>query len=267
MPTIVALVKTVPDTWSTKSLRDDARLDRDSVDVIIDEINEFSLELALRVREEAAKAGTDYQVIALSMGPAHHEEALRKAIAMGADDAVHITDEALGGSDALGTAFALHSAVETIDDVQLIVGGNYSSDGSTGTVPGLLAEFQEIPALTAVHELKVEAGMVTAAREDNRGSWQLEADLPALVTVTDKAASPRFPKFKGLRQAKKHEIKTVDISGIELDADMVGADNATTRVLSHNQRPPRTAGEVIDSGSPEEQARKIADYLAKNNLI
>lgn len=267
MPTIVALVKTVPDTWSTKTLRDDARLDRESVAVIIDEINEFSLEQALRVREDGAKAGVDYQVVALSMGPAHHEEALRKAIAMGADDAVHITDDALGGSDALGTAFALHSALETIDDVALIIGGNYSSDGSTGTVPGLLAEFQEIPALTAVHELKVSGDTVSATREDNRGTWQLEANLPALVTVTDKADSPRFPKFKGLRQAKKHEMKTVDVAGIELDADMVGAANATSRVLSHNQRPARTAGTVIDSGSPEEQARKIADYLAENNLI
>lgn len=267
MPTIVVLVKTVPDTWSTKTLRDDARLDRESVDVIIDEINEFSVEQALRVREEAVKQGSEYQVIALSMGPAHHEDALRKAIAMGVDDAVHITDEALAGSDVLGTAFALHSALETIDDVQLVIGGNYSSDGSTGTVPGLLAEFQEIPALTAVHSLSVDEDTVSAVREDNRGTWQLEAKLPALVTVTDKADSPRFPKFKGLRQAKKHEMKTVDIAGIGLDADMVGAANATTNVISHNQRPTRSAGVMIDSGSPEEQARKIADYLAENNLI
>ena len=267
MPTIVVLVKTVPDTWSTKTLRDDARLDRESVDVIIDEINEFSVEQALGIREEAGKQGTEYQVVALSMGPAHHEDALRKAIAMGADDAVHVSDEALGGSDALETAFALHCALESIDDVQLIIGGNYSSDGSTGTVPGLVAEFQEIPALTAVHELTVDGGTVSATREDNRGTWQLSANLPALVTVTDKSASPRFPKFKGLRKAKKHEITTVDIAGIGLDADMVGSENATTRVLEHKKRPLRTAGAVIDSGSPEEQARKIVDYLAENNLI
>ena len=107
MPAIVALVKHVPDTWSTKSLEEDHTLDRTSVDNVIDEVNEYSVEQALRIKE----ANPDFRVVAVTMGPAGADEALRKALAMGADDAVHVLDDALSGADALSTAWTLNAAI------------------------------------------------------------------------------------------------------------------------------------------------------------
>ena len=263
MPTVVALVKHVPDTWSKKTLEADHTLDRSSVDNVIDEVNEFSVEQALKARE----ANPDFRVVALSVGPAGAEDALRKALAMGADDAVLVTDDALAGSDALGTAWAISNAIKTIDDVQLITMGTEASDSQTGLLAGLLAEYAQLPALTSLKSMSVGGGIVRGVREDSRGTWELEAPLPAIVAVTDKADRPRFPNFKGLMAARKADITTYDLAAIGVDPAQVGLAAATTQVSAAAQRPPRTAGEIIDSGSATEKAEKIVEYLASKNLI
>lgn len=266
MPSIVVLVKHVPDTWSTKSLEADHTLDRANVDSIIDEINEYAVEQALRIKEAEAAAG--YQVIAVTMGPESADEALRKALSMGADDALRLSDPALAGSDAIGTAWALSNLLTTIDDVQLILTGQASSDGETGLLPGLLAEYRQLPALTGVDAVSVADGVATATRNSARGTHQLEAPLPALVSVTDKAEKPRFPNFKKMRAAKAHEITVHDLAGVGVDPAQVGLAHAATAVQSVTARPPRTAGEVIQGGAdPQAAARQIADFLAAKNLL
>lgn len=260
MPTIVALVKHVPDTWSTKSLEDDHTLDRTSVDNIIDEINEYSVEQALRLRDE--NPDENYRVVALTMGPAQADEALRKALAMGADDAVLVSDDALAGADALSTAWTLNAAINTLEDVQLITLGNEASDASTGTLAGLLAEYRQLPALTELHQVELSGGTVKGSREDARGTWELEAALPAIISVTDKADKPRFPNFKGLMAAKKAEITTLNVADLGIEAIA-----PTTTVTESSKRPPRTAGEVISEPQPQDAAKKIADFLAAKNLI
>ncbi|MCG7242109.1 electron transfer flavoprotein subunit beta/FixA family protein [Corynebacterium sp. ACRPS] len=260
MPTIVALVKHVPDTWSTKSLEDDHTLDRTSVDNIIDEINEYSVEQALRLRDE--NPDENYRVVALTMGPAQADEALRKALAMGADDAVLVSDDALAGADALSTAWTLNAAINTLEDVQLITLGNEASDASTGTLAGLLAEYRQLPALTELQQVELSGGAVKGSREDARGTWVLEAALPAIISVTDKADKPRFPNFKGLMAAKKAEITTLSVADLGIDAIA-----PTTTVTESSKRPPRTAGEVISEPQPQGAAKKIADFLAAKNLI
>lgn len=264
MATIVVLVKNVPDTWSTKTLEDDHTLDRTNVDSVIDEINEYAVEAALRIKEAEPER---FRVVAASMGPAGADEALRKALAMGADDAVLLTDDALAGSDAVATAWAMTNALNTIDDLALIVAGNQSSDGATGTLAGLLSEYRQIPALTQVGEVNLNGDTVSATREDDRGTWQIEAQLPAIVTVTEKGSSPRFPNFKGLQAAKKHEIAQLTLGSIGVDAGQVGLNSSATVVRSAEEVPARTAGELIESGSPEEIAAQIADKLAAKNLI
>lgn len=260
MPTIVALVKHVPDTWSTKSLEDDHTLDRTSVDNIIDEINEYSVEQALRLRDD--NPDENYHVVALTMGPAQADEALRKALAMGADDAVLVSDDALAGADALSTAWTLNAAINTLEDVQLITLGNEASDASTGTLAGLLAEYRQLPALTELHQVELSGGAVKGSREDARGTWELEAALPAIISVTDKADKPRFPNFKGLMAAKKAEITTLSVADLGIEAIA-----PTTTVTESSKRPPRTAGEVISEPQPQDAAKKIADFLAAKNLI
>lgn len=265
MPTIVALVKNVPDTWSTRTLAADFTLDRENVDNVIDEINEFAMEQALRLRDDNPDAG--WRVVALTAGPAGSDEALRKALAMGADDAVHLQDETLAGSDVIGTAWALHNAINTIEDVQLIVTGAASSDGSMGALPGILAEYRQQPALTSLSSASVQGAEITATRETNLGVYELKANLPAVLSVGDKADKPRFPNFKGLKAAKKAEITTLDLAAIGVQPQQVGLDNAATMVRAAEDRPARTGGDVIHATDPGEAAGRIADYLAEKNLI
>ena len=259
MPVIVVLVKSVPDTWSTKSLTEDFTLDRVGADSVIDEINEFAVEQALRLRE----AHDGYEVVAVSAGT---EEALRKALAMGVDRAVLLKDDALAGSDALGTAWALSNLINTIEDVALIVTGSASSDGAMGVIPGLLSEYRQQPALTFVRSVSLDGSVVRAIRETNDGDSHIEAPLPAIVSVTDKADKPRFPNFKGIMAAKKAEITTVDLAGIGVAPEQVGLAHAATAVTAAAQRPARQQGEMV-RGDAAAAAAAIVDFLANENLI
>ena len=133
---IVVLVKQVPDTWSERKLRDsDHTLDRESADAVLDEINERAVEEALLIKE--AQGG---EVTVAAMGPDRATDAIRKALSMGADKAIHLSDEALHGSDAVQTARALSKAIGTVDSVDLIIAGNEATDGRVGAVPAMLAE-------------------------------------------------------------------------------------------------------------------------------
>lgn len=260
MPTIVVLVKNVPDTWSTKTLNPDFTLHREGVDEIIDEINEYAVEQALQIKE----AHEGFKVVALSVGPERAETALRKALAMGADHAVLVTDPALKGSDALGTAWTLTNAINTIEDVQLIIMGNASSDGSTGALPGMIAEYRQLPALTNVRQIAVQGTEITAIRESHEGEYHIQSTLPAVVSVTEKSGKPRFPNFKGLMAAKKAEIRHLALSDIGVAAEQVGLAHAATAVQSAETRPERTQGEII-RGS--DSAARIIEFLAAQKLI
>ena len=264
VPAIVVLVKNVPDTWSTRTLNPDFTLNREGVDEVIDEVNEFAVEQALRLRDENPDAG--YSVVALSAGPEPAEEALRKALAMGADSAVLLHDAALAGSDILGTAWALTNALNTIPDVALVVAGSASSDGAMGALPGILSEYRQQPALTSLKKVALEGGIVKAVRETNDGDYEIEAPLPAIISVTDKADKPRFPNFKGIMAAKKAEITRLDLASIGVAAEQVGLAHAATAVTAASPRPARAGGEVI-RGTASDVAAKIADFIAAEKLI
>lgn len=259
MPVIVVLVKSVPDTWSTKSLKDDFTLDRASADSVIDEINEFAVEQALRLRD----AQEGYEVVAASAGT---DEALRKALAMGADRAILLQDEALAGSDALGTAWALSNLINTLGEVALIVTGSASSDGAMGVIPGLLSEYRQQPALTFCKSITLDGGTVRAVRETHDGDFHIEATLPAIVSVTDKADKPRFPNFKGIMAAKKADIPTYDLAGIGVSPEQVGLNHAATAVTGATKRPARQQGEILRTDAAA-SAAAIVDFLANENLI
>lgn len=262
MGTIVVLVKNVPDTWSAKQLLPTMTLDRETVDNVLDEINEFAVEQALRLRDDNPDAGL--RVVALTMGPEKAEEAVRKAIAMGADDGVHLVDEQLEGSDVLATAWALTSAINTLDDVQLIVAGNASSDGHAGVIPGLIAEYRGIPALTNLHDVSVQGQMVQATRQDAHGVYQLESPLPAVLSVTEQSGKPRFPNFKGLMAAKKHQITKLDLAQIGVQPAQVGGAHAATAVLSAQSRPARAGGEILRG---ETAIHRVVELIAGENLL
>jgi electron transfer flavoprotein beta subunit len=258
---IVVLVKQVPDTYSERKLRDaDGALDRDASDAVLDEINERAVEEALQLKE--AHGGT---VTVLAMGPQRATEAIRKALSMGADAAVHVSDEALAGSDAVGTARALAAAVRTVGDVDLVLAGNEASDGRSAAVPAMVAEVLELPALTHARTVAVEGTELTVRRETDDGVVVLRANLPAVVSVNEKINEPRYPSFKGIMAAKKKKVTTLSVGDLGIDPATVGAAGALTAVTAVAPKPPKAAGEkVVDDG---DGATRVAAFLAAQKLV
>jgi electron transfer flavoprotein beta subunit len=258
---IVVLVKQVPDTYSERKLRSDGTLDRDATDAVLDEINERAVEAALQLKE----AHDGSEVTVLTMGPDRSTDAIRKALSMGADKAVHLSDEALAGSDAVQTARALAKAIGTVDGVDLVVAGNEASDGRTAAVPAMVADVLGLPALTHAREITVEGSSVTVRRETDDGITTLTAELPAVVSVGEKINEPRYPSFKGIMAAKKKPVATLGLADAGIDASQVGLAAALTSVTSSQPKPPKSAGEkVTDEG---DGGQKIAGYLVSQKLI
>jgi electron transfer flavoprotein beta subunit len=266
MTNIVVLIKQVPDTWSERKLTDgDFTLDREAADVVLDEINERAVEEALLIREKEAAAGIEGSVTLLTAGPQRATEAIRKALSMGADKAVHVLDDGMHGSDVIQTGWALARALGTIEGTELVIAGNESTDGVGGAVPAIIAEYLGLPQLTHLRKLLVEGGKVTGERETDDGLFTLEASLPAVVSVNEKINEPRFPSFKGIMAAKKKEVTTLTLAEIGVGADEVGLANAGSAVLASNPKPPKTAGEkVADEG---DGGTKVAGYLIAEKLI
>ncbi len=258
---IVVLVKQVPDTYGERKLNEsDHTLDRESSDAVIDEINERAVEAALQLKE--AHEG---EVTVVCMGPDTATEAIRKALSMGADKAVHLSDPALHGSCAVQTARALAKVVGTVDGVDLVLAGNEASDGGTAAVPAMVADVLGLPSLTHAHEITVEGGTISVRRETDDGITHLTAELPAVVSVGEKINEPRYPSFKGIMAAKKKPVTALSLADAGIDASEVGLANALSTVTGAAAKPPKTGGEkVVDEG---DGGTKIAEYLAGQKLI
>ena len=258
---IVVLIKQVPDTWSERKLSEsDFTLDRDSADAVLDEINERAVEAALQLQE--AHGG---EVTVVCMGPERATEAIRKALSMGADKAVHLSDTALHGSCAVQTARALAKVIGTVGEFDLVIAGDESTDGSSGAVPAMLAELLELPQLTRARKLQVDGETITIERETDDGISTVTASLPAVVSVNEKINDPRYPSFKGIMAAKKKPVSTLTLADAGIDASEVGLANAMSTVLDVAPRPPRTAGQkVADEGNG---GVRIAEYLVAQKLV
>ena len=184
---------------------------------------------------------------------------------MGADAAVHVSDEALAGADALGTARALAAAIGTVDGVDLVLAGNEASDGGSAAVPAMVAELLGLPALTHARQVTVEDGTLTVRRETDDGAVVLRAALPAVVSVGEKINEPRYPSFKGIMAAKKKPVTTLTVGDLGLDPAGVGAAGALTTVTAVAPRPPKSAGEkVVDDG---DGGTKVAAFLVAHKLV
>jgi electron transfer flavoprotein beta subunit len=258
---IVVLVKQVPDTWSERKLTDsDHTLDRESADAVLDEINERAVEEALLIKE--AHGG---EVTVVCMGPERASEAIRKALSMGADKAVHLSDAALHGSDAVATAKALAKVVGSIEGVDLVLAGDEATDGRTGAVPAMVAEVLGLAQLTYARSVAIDGSTVRVQRETDAGVVDVQASLPAVVSVTEKINEPRYPSFKGIMAAKKKPVRVLSLADAGIDAAEVGGAHAGSTVVSSAPKPPKQAGvRVADEGSGGVQ---IVEYLAGEKLV
>lgn len=249
-------MKQVPDTFGERRLDvSTGVVDRDASEPVVDEINERALEAALTQKD----ADKSVEVVALSMGPASATDALRKALAMGADRAIHVLDDSLAGADIARTVAVLAAALQR-ESFDLVVAGNESTDGRGGVVVSALAEALGVAALTSVSELTVSGGTVSGERATEYGTVSVRAELPAVVSVTERSPEGRFPNFRGIMSAKKKPLAVLSVAEL-------GVEPASVRstIVSAAERPARSAGvKVTDDGSA---AIQLADFLATNRLI
>jgi electron transfer flavoprotein beta subunit len=256
---IVVCVKQVVDTEAEKRLDPGTWcLDR-SVNSILNPYDEYAVEEALLIKEVAGG-----QVTVLCMGPDDATDAVRKALAMGADEAVLVSDPALAGSDAQATATVLAAAVKTVA-CDLMLFGCRSTDGETGAVPAAVAELLGLPLLSSLSKVEVDGASLRVHRETDEGYVAYVCPTPAIVSVVKGINEPRYPSMKGIMTAKKKPVASKDLAGLGVDATGVGLAGAKTRVLSATVPPPRTAGvKVEDDGSG---AQQIADFLTSGKLV
>ncbi|KQO04243.1 electron transfer flavoprotein subunit beta [Arthrobacter sp. Leaf234] len=265
---IAVLVKHVPDAQFDRHISGDD-LTTVRSESILSELDEYALEAALELVETHGGPASGHRVTAITMGPAGAVAAVKKSLQIGADDGVHLTDEALGGSDASATSKALAALLRHVGPFDLILTGMASTDGETSLVPAQLAERLALPQVTFAASLDLtpgEDGWKLAARRDNDTFAEtIEAPLPALVSVTDQINDPRYPNFKGIMAAKKKQIQVLSLTDIGLEPDEVGLEGSWTRVEAAAPRPPRTQGVLItDEG---DAGIRLVDFLAGQKLL
>jgi electron transfer flavoprotein beta subunit len=198
------------------------------------------------------------------MGPAKASESIRKALSMGADKAVHVSDEALAGSDALVTSLVLAQALKATG-FDLVILGSESTDARTGVVPAMLAERLGVPQLTLASKVDIDGQSVTVRRVTDDGYATVTGSLPAVVSVVEKINEPRYPSFKGIMAAKKKPVQTLALADLGVDAGAAGLAGSATSVADFAAKPPRAAGTVVkDEG---DGGTTVAAFLAERKFI
>lgn len=259
---IVVPVKYVPEPTATWGFADDLTVDRGGVEGRLSELDEYAVEQAVRLVE----SGIDAEVVALTVGPAKATDALRKALAMGAHSAVHVVDDAVHGSDALGTSLVIATAIQQAG-FDLVITGMASTDAEMSVVPAMVAERLGVPQVTFASALAVDAGAgtVTIRRDGDTASEEIQSSLPAVVSVTDQTGEARYPAFKAIMASKKKPVSTWTLGDLGIDPSQVGLAAAGCRVRSLDRTPPKAAGTVVvDEG---DGATQIADFLAARKFI
>ena len=241
---IVVCVKHVPDASADRVFAADLTVAREGTDGLLSELDEYAVEQALRLAEASDAAGDDVEVVVLTVGPEDARAAIKRALQMGAGSGVHVLDDALHGTDVLGTSTVLAAAVRQAG-ADLVVCGMASTDGAMGVLPAMLAERLGWPAATYAGHLEVADGRATILREDDTARLTVEVDLPAVVSVTDQSGEARYPSMKGILGAKKKSVQTWDLDDLGLDPADVGLDAAWTRVVAVDPRPDRGAGRAL----------------------
>ncbi len=257
---VVVLVKCVPDSQLERRLvAPKWNIDRGDVNDILSELDEYALEEAVRLAE--AHNGS---VTAVTAGPDRATRVVERALQRGAESGVHVMDDALAGSDAVATAAVLSAAARRLRP-DVVVAGMASTDGATSLVPPMMAEMLGWPILGCADEVAADGAVLRVHRERDGGIEVLEAPMPAVVTVTDRASEPRFPSFRAILAAKKKTIQTWSLADLGIPAGEVGWGAARTLVESAAERPSRCGGHIeADDG---QSGTRLAEFLLEKNLL
>jgi electron transfer flavoprotein beta subunit len=264
---IAICVKQVPDSWAEKKMVGGV-LDRAGVDAVLNDLDEYAIEEALRIVESLneGKESPEHTITIISMGPDRATEAIRKGLSMGADNGILVADAALAGSDAIATSRVLADVISK-GGFDLVFCGTESTDARMSVVPAMLAERLGWAQLTFAGSVKVDVGSssVEIARMTESGVETMSAAFPCVVSVIEKINEPRYPSFKGIMAAKKKVIETKSLADLGLSSSEVGSSGAWSSVLDAQPRPARDKGiKVEDAG---DGGTKLADYLAEKRLV
>jgi electron transfer flavoprotein beta subunit len=259
---IVVCAKFIPDPNLPMEVDPGSRrLVRNPAQSILDPGDEFGIEAALRLVEEHGG-----EVVAVSMGPDAADSALRRAMAMGVDRAILISDPALAGSDALATAKVL-AAVIRGEEPDLVICATESTDAYTGMVPGALAALLDMPQVTFARSVTVNGTKLSAQRDYENGYQSVETELPAVLTVTASIAEPRYPSFKGMMQAKRKPIDTRELAAVGLDAQEVGEAGARERVLTVERVQIQKQTRIVEDDGTGNSVDEVVAYLREVQVI
>jgi electron transfer flavoprotein beta subunit len=255
---VAVCVKQIPDPADPGAMDPETKTLKRDVKLILDESDSYGVEMALQL------VAGDGEVVLVSMAPNGEVNGLRTALAMGADRAILVSDDALPGSDALGTAKVLAAAIARAE-ADLVLAATESSDGYTGTVPEQIAELLGLPSVTFAKEVAVADGTVSVKRQTEAGYDEVTCPMPCLVSVTAGVVEPRYPSFKGIMAAKSKPVDTLGIADLGIDASSVGWAGAGQEIVDIAPAPAREAGEVItDEG---EAYTRIVGFLEQLKVI
>ncbi|MGE5593385.1 MAG: electron transfer flavoprotein subunit beta/FixA family protein [Betaproteobacteria bacterium] len=269
---VAVLIKQVPETTDVKINRETNTLMREGVASIINPFDMYAIEEALRIREKHGG-----KVTVITMGPPQAEQALREGLALGADEAVLLTDRAFAGADTLATSYTLAKAIEKLGGFDLVICGKQAADGDTAQVGPEVAENLDLPHVTYVRKIEElcpgpcgsdgARGFIRVQRMTEEGYEVIESPLPALITVVKEINEPRMPSIRGMLRAKKAAITTWTAADLGVDPGRVGLVGSPTRVIRVFTPEQRRRGEIIEGATVQEKVRNLVAKLKETHLV
>jgi electron transfer flavoprotein beta subunit len=261
---ICVLVKEVPDAAVEKRMDPGSkRLDR-SGEKNLNPFDTHAIEAAMQIRE-GGKVDVS-EIVAVTMGPESAQRALHKAVSLGADRSVHLTDPALAGSDVCATGYALAKVLES-ESPDIVLLGQQSDDGECYTIGAVVADHLQMPSLTQVIGIEVEDGKLICERQAEYGYDTVEVAIPAVISVGDAINEPRYPSLKAIMGAKKKPLDTRATGDVGIEAGRVGQEGSKTEVLAINPPPQKQAGQIIEDEDTDETVEKIVAWLEERKLL
>ncbi len=261
---ICVLVKEVPDAAVQKRIDPSTgRMDR-SGEKNLNPYDTHAIEAAMQIKEGGAVPVEE--VVAVTMGPDSAIRALHKAVSLGADRSVHLSDEGVAGSDVAATGYALAQTLKR-ESPDLVLLGQQSDDGECYTIGAVVAEHLQMPSLTQVIKMDVEDGKLRCERQAEYGYDTVAVEMPAVISVGDAINEPRYPSLKAIMGAKKKPLDAIGAGDVQIDAAMVGADNSGCQFVAVKDPPQKAAGQIIEDEDTAETVEKIVAWLDERKLI
>jgi electron transfer flavoprotein beta subunit len=261
---ICVLVKEVPDAAVQKRIDPSTgRMDRGG-EKNLNPYDTHAIEAAMQVREGGAVQVDE--IVAVTMGPSTATRALQKAVSLGADRSIHLTDDALAGSDVVATGYALAKTLER-ETPDLVLLGQQSDDGECYTIGAVVADYLKMPSLTQVIKMDVADGRLTCERQAEYGYDTVEVEMPAVISVGDAINEPRYPSLKAIMGAKKKPLDTLGIGDVGIEADRVGEGGSRVVCGEFKAPPEKAGGTIIEDEDTNETVEKILAWLDERKLI